>query len=693
MSWYEALFRPQRVAVVGSVGEGKIGRVLINSLLDGGFMDVVAVNPRGEGVRGVPAVRTLGEWSVTDSPVDLVVVASPAGTVPEVVADAGRAGAEAAIVITAGFSEVGNMQGETEILAAARKGGIRVVGPNCAGIVNTHHALFPTLETHPPAGGMAFVSQSGALGGAVLSWAEEQGVGISRFVSYGNAADLMEVDFLDALSKDDETQVVALYLETVSDGRRFMEAAVRLTAVKPLVVIKSGRSESGGRATQSHTGSLAGSDAVYEAALAQCGAIRVSGVEEMFDVCRGFVHLCVPRGRRVAVVTNSGGPGVLATDAGEAHGLALDAPSAKLASRLRERLSLVCSLSNPFDLTVQASEDDYRETLEAVLAEYDAAVAINVNTPYLDVTPLARGVVAAARAAGKPIAASFVAGKPAKAALPVLADGGVPNFATGERAMRVLARMAPPPADRADGGSAERGGWRLALPAAPQPLPWDRCPTEPESMIWLRSLDVPVIDHMVARTIEEAVDATRRLEGPIAMKVVSPAILHKTDCGGVALRLSSEEGVRAAFQRMEALPPKGAFEGVLLSRMIEDPVEAIVGLTTDAQFGPVVAVGLGGIFTEVFRDVVSRIAPVTIEEARRMIEDLRGIGVLRGARGSVLRDLGALAQLVSRVSRLPFEFAGIDELDLNPVFLFERGCVAGDARILLASDRTDGRSD
>ena len=693
MSWSEALFRPQRVAVVGSVGDGKIGRVLVDSLLDGGFTDVVAVNPRGEGVRGIPAVASLSDLPPDDLSVDLVVVASPAATVPDVLHDAGRAGVKTAVVITAGFSETGNVQGEVEILAAARQAGVRVVGPNCAGIANTHHDLFATLETHPPAGEVAFVSQSGALGGAVLSWAEEQGVGISTFVSYGNAADLTEVDFLDALREDDDTRVVALYLETVSNGRRFMDAAARLAAVKPLVVIKSGRSESGGRATQSHTGSLAGADAVYDAALAQCGAIRVSGVEEMFDVCRGFVHLPVPRGRRVAVVTNSGGPGVLAADAGEDAGLSLDAPGPTVLARLRDRLSPVCSLSNPFDLTVQATEDDYHAALEAVLSEYDAAVAINVNTPYLDVTPLARGVVAAARTSGKPIAASFVAGRPAEAALPVLADGGVPNFTTGERAMRVLARMSPPPADRANGDSTESGGWQLTPTSAPQPLPWSRRPTEPEAMAWLRSLDLPVVDHTVARSAEQAVAAARDLNGPVALKVVSAAILHKSDCGGVALNVATEAGVRAAFRRMAALPPKGSFEGVVVSRMIQNPVEAIVGLTTDAQFGPVIAVGLGGIFTEMFRDVVLRVAPVKDEEARRMIEELRGIGVLRGARGSVLRDVGALARLVSRISRLPFEFAGLDELDLNPVFLFERGCAAGDARILRVSDRSDGRSD
>ena len=686
MSWFEALFHPQRVAVAGSVGEGKIGRVLIDSLLDGGFVNVVAVNPRGEGVRGVPGVRSLAELSKSDSPVDLAIVASPAATVADVIEDAGRAGVRAAVIITAGFSETGNAQGEAEILETARRWGVRLVGPNCAGIVNTHRALFATLETHPPFGHVSFVSQSGALGGAVLSWAEDQGVGISKFISYGNAADLTEIDFLEALRADDDTHVAALYLETVSDGRRFMESAARLTAVKPLVVIKSGRSQSGGRATQSHTGSLAGADAVYEAALAQCGAIRVSGVEEMFDVCRGFVHLPRPRGRRVAVVTNSGGPGVLAADAAEAAGLSLDPPSPALLARLREQLPSVCSFSNPFDLTVQGGETDYRDTLEAVLSEYDAAVAINVNTPYLDAAPLARGVVAAARETKKPIVASFVAGRPARAALPVLADGGVPNFATGERAVRVLSRLA----EWGHNGEQPRQTQRMETATwTPKPLPWRRTPVEPQAMAWLQSLDVPVIEHVVAQSAEEAVGAYRAFDAPVAMKIVSPAILHKTDSGGVALGLSSDVAVRDAFRRMAALAPDGTFEGVVVSRMIEDPIEVIVGLSTDAQFGPVIAVGLGGIFTEIIQDIILRVAPVSEEEARRMIDQLRGVTLLRGARGRVSRDIPSVAQLVARISRLPFEFAGLTELDLNPVFLFKRGCAAGDARIILASDATD----
>jgi len=619
-----------------------------------------------------------------------VIIASPAATVADVLEDAGGAGVKVAVIITAGFLESGNSQEEQKLLSVARRFDMRIVGPNCAGIVNTKHNLFPTLETRPPSGEVAFVSQSGALGGAVLSWAEEQGVGFSKFVSYGNAVDLTEVDFLDYLRDDDETEVVALYIETVSDGRRFMEAARKLAAVKPLIVIKSGRSESGGRAAQSHTGSMAGSDAVYEAALAQCGAIRVAGIEEMFDLCRGFVHLPPVRGKRIAIVTNSGGPGVLAADAGDRAGLEITPPSPDLRARLAKKLPPVCSLTNPFDLTVQCTEDDYRETLVEALSEYDAAIAINVNTPYLEAAPLARGVVSAAQETGKPIAASFVAGQPAQAALPVLAKGRVPNYVTGERAARVLAVLASQ-SERV--ARAKHALTEVMGTTAKERLPWERRPTEPEAMDWLEGLGFPVIRRAFAATVEAAVQAAREFEQPVAMKIVSPAVVHKTDVGGVALQLTSPDEIEAAFLRMKGLTSSAGFHGVLVSPMIEDPVEAIVGLSSDQQFGPVIAVGLGGIYTETFKDVVLRVAPVSVDEAHRMIESLGGIEILRGARGKVLRDVPALAQLVSDVSRLPFRFHGVEELDLNPVFLFERGCAAGDVRLIPISGATTQRSD
>ncbi len=367
--------------------EGKIGYELIRQIVDGGFQEIYAVNPKAQGAFGVPGFSAVTQIK---QPVDLAIIASPGPTVPGVLEECGQIGIQAVVVISSGFSEVGNKAGEQEIMRVARRYGMRIVGPNCAGIVNTHHKLFGSIETRPPKGEVAFISQSGALGGAVLSWAEEQGMGFSKFLSYGNRVDLDEIDLLPYLAEDPETRVGALYIESVAAGRAFLDAVREFTRHKPLVVIKSGRSQSGQRATLSHTGSMAGSDAVYDTALRSCGAIRVSTVEEMFDLCKGFVSLPPIKGRRVAIVTNSGGPGVLAADRAEEVGLEISEPSPRLRERLRQFLPAHCALRNPIDLTVEGTEKGYRETLLAMLEEYDAALALDVSTPYMDTVALAR---------------------------------------------------------------------------------------------------------------------------------------------------------------------------------------------------------------------------------------------------------------------------------------------------------------
>jgi len=682
MTWFDALFRPRAVAVVGSTSSGKIGRVLLEQLVAGGFEHAFAVNPRGDGSlgsRSVPAADSLRALVAGGAPIDLVVVASPAATVADVLEDAGRAGVGVAVIITAGFSESGDHDAEQALRDVAARHGIRLVGPNGAGIVNTKRALFPTLETRPPVGEVAFVSQSGALGGAVLSWAEAQGVGFSKFVSYGNGADLTDVDFLDALRTDEESRVVCLYLETVSDGRAFLNAASKLAAVKPLIVIKAGRSTSGRRATLSHTGSMAGEDVVYEAALAQCGAIRVDGIEEMFDLCRAFTLLPPLDGRRLAIVTNSGGPGVLATDRAEALGLEVAPPSDALREKLEAGLPSFCGFDNPFDLTVHGGEAEYRETIRAVAEEYDAVLALDVNVPYLDVVPLARGVVDAAKMVDVPVAASFLAGRTVETALPILAAGAVPVFATGERAVVAFASLAKRTLAAEEQSSSTQ---RIAMSAERdvEPLPWEETPLEPDAMRWLERQGIRAVEREFASGEDAAVAAAQRLGFPVAAKVVSRAIVHKTDVGGVAVGLRTETAVRAVFARFSRLE---GFEGVLVSRMEERPVEALVGLSRDPQFGPVVAVGLGGIHTEVLRDVALRIAPISKEEALRAIESLRGAAILRGARGTRTLDVGALAEVVAKVSELGVRFPDLGALDLNPVFLFEHGCAAADARLIV----------
>jgi len=667
------LFYPRGVAVIGSTSKGKLGYELIKQIVDGGYEHVYAVNPKGQGAFGAPGYVAV---SAIDRPVDLAVIASPAVTVADVLENCGKAGVKAAVIITAGFSEVGNTEGEERVVATAKRHGIRLCGPNCAGIINTNYHLYPTLETRPMQGEVAFVTQSGALGGAVLSWAEEQGVGFSKFASYGNGADLNEIDFLNYLEKDPETKVVALYIETVSDGRAFMAAAHRLTRSKPLVVIKAGRSLSGQRAALSHTGSMAGSDAVYTASLRQCGAIRVDTIEEMFDLCRGFVEFPPVRGRRLVIVTNSGGPGVLAADRAEAVGLSVDEPSAPLRKKLSAWLPDFCSLENPIDFTVEGTETDYHKTLRAALEEYDAALAIDVCTPYLDPVPLARGICDAAANSRKPVAANFMAGKTVAAALSYLRQHGVPNFVTGERAVMVLARMA--------GYEERKKGDRLfpETPSAVGALPDERSLLEPEAMAWLRENGIPVPEYRLATSVDDAVSGSRSIGYPVVIKVVSHDITHKSEIGGVITGIRTDDEVVVAFHSIEQRIGERDFQGVVIYPMITDALEILIGFSRDAQFGPVIAFGVGGIYTEVLQDISLRIAPLDYDEANAMIREIKAFPILEGTRGQPTRDLNAVAKILVDFSRLPFCYPEIVEADLNPVFVLSTGVLVGDVRVI-----------
>jgi len=667
------LFCPRGVAVVGSTAEGKIGYELIRQIVDGGFQEIYSVNPKAQGAFGVPGFSAVNQIK---QPVDLAIIASPGPTVPGVLEECGQIGIQAVVVISSGFSEVGNKAGEQEIMRVARQYGMRIVGPNCAGIVNTHHKLFGSIETRPPKGEVAFISQSGAMGGAVLSWAEEQGMGFSKFLSYGNRVDLNEIDLLPYLAEDPETRVGALYIESVAAGRAFLDAVREFTRHKPLVVIKSGRSQSGQRATLSHTGSMAGSDAVYDTALRSCGAIRVRTVEEMFDLCKGFVSLPPIKGRRVAIVTNSGGPGVLAADRAEEVGLEISEPSPRLRERLRQFLPAHCALRNPIDLTVEGTEAGYRETLLAMLEEYDAALALDVSTPYMDTVALARGVCDAAQGAGKPVVVNFMAGRIVADAIAYLNGRGNPNYATGERAMTVLARMA------AYESYKKSSPTRPEVPCQEKKLPCGGRMLEPDAMAWLKENGIPTPEFCFAVNVEQAVRGCREIGYPVVMKVVSPDILHKSEWGGVALDIREEAAATAAFDAIRRSAAGKDFRGVIICPMVRDAQEVLMGITRDPQFGPVVAFGLGGIYTEVLRDISLRVAPVDRVEAESMIREIRSFPILGGIRGQAPRDLDALAETLVNFSRLPFRYPEIAEIDLNPVFVFSTGLVAGDVRVI-----------
>jgi acyl-CoA synthetase (NDP forming) len=689
------LFYPRGVAIIGSVSEGRLGYELTRQLLDGGYEQVFAVNPKAQGLTREDGTSVPGYDSVTkiDRPVDMAVIVSPPATVVSVLEDCGEAGVKAAAIITAGFSEIGNHKAESSITRAAQRSGVRFVGPNCAGLVNTAHHLYPTLETRPPTGTTSVVAQSGAVGGVLLAWAKQYGLGIGKFVSYGNGADLNEIDFLHYLADDPETEAVGLYIESTTDGRAFMEALRACTRQKPVVVIKAGRTEAGQRATLSHTGSMAGAEVVYGAALRQCGAVRVHAIEEMFDFCKAFTGVrtftgipkpgdLAPRaGRRIAIVTNSGGPGVLAADRAEEVGLNVAEPSSAVRKALEAFLPAHCALKNPIDLTVEGTEEEYRRTLAAVLEEYDAALAINVCTPYLDSVPLARGVCDAAQGSDRPVLAAFLPEQIVAGSVTYLQKQGVPNFATGERAVTALARVA---------GYHDAAHRRISEPPLPSPSAGQSrdLPTlEPEAMAWLTENGIPAPEFRFAENPEQAVRGCRELGYPVAMKVVSPQILHKSDVGGVILDVANDTAAREAFAALGSIAQDRDFRGVMITPMVEGAREVLLGLSRDPQFGPVVAFGLGGIHTEVWHDIALRVAPIDRAEAEAMIRQIKSYPLLEGVRGEPRRDLEALADALVSLSQLAFQYEGLEELDLNPVFLLRKGegLLAGDVRVIPAS--------
>ncbi len=437
---FDSFFEPKGVVVFGSIKPGKIGYEITTSMKEGGFEGkIYPINPAGGEILGYPVYETLSK--VTQK-AELAVICLPQRGVVGAIDDCGRKGIGAIIVISSGFSEVGNHQAEADLIAGAKRWGIRVIGPNCAGLMNPWHRHFPSIEVRALRGHTAFITQSGALGGATLAWAEERGFGFSKFVSYGNRCDVGDTELLSYLAEDPQTRVIALYIEGIDRGREFLRVAQSVSQKKPLVAIKSGRTRAGTRAASSHTGTLAGADEIYEAAFRKAGILRVEGIEEMFDLCQTLAQCPLPQGNRVAIVTNSGGPGILAADRAERLGLDVTEPTTTLQEGLKPCLSPHASLQNPIDLTVESGYEEYRVALKTVFSEYDAVIVINVATPYLDSNGIARGIIDAAKDTEKPVITNFMAGRIVREAVGILKEEGIVNLATGERCAVVLSKLA-----------------------------------------------------------------------------------------------------------------------------------------------------------------------------------------------------------------------------------------------------------
>ncbi len=693
-------FNPRAVAVVGaSRKRGTIGGEIFHNLLSYGFQGpVYPVNPTAPVVQSVPAY---GSVEAIPGPVDLAVIVVPAAHVIEAAAECGRKGVKALIVISAGFSETGKegQARQAELLSVCRAAGMRLIGPNCMGIANTDPAVqldATFAPTAPPHGRVGFSSQSGALGLAIIEYATSLGLGLSTFISVGNKADISGNDLLRYWESDEGTDVILLYLESFGNPKKFSQIARRVGRKKPIVVVKSGRSTAGARATSSHTGALiAASDVTVDALFRQAGVIRTDTLEELFDLATLLANQPLPRGRRVGIITNAGGPGILCADACEARGLEVPLLSEESQTRLRDFLLPGASAANPVDMIASAPAEHYRKAAEIVADDENIDALIVIFTPPLvtHAADVAREIVDAATRIdkGKSVLTVFLSANSAPDELRSSA-ARIPCYSFPETAAIALAR------------AARYGEWR-GRPETVPPRFDDLKRDEAASIVatalargdgWLTSEEVaalfscyglPLIEQSIATTAEEAGVVADEMRSEVALKVIAPGVIHKTEAGGVRLNLRGAEQVRTAAREMTAqLSARGpAPTGFLIQRMAESGVEMIVGVVHDPQFGPVVAVGAGGVQVELLRDVSVRLTPLAKEDASEMIRSLKTFPLLNGFRGAPVCEVAALEDGLLRVSAMVEDNNQIAELDCNPFVVLKSGAVILDARVRVAA--------
>jgi acetyl coenzyme A synthetase (ADP forming)-like protein len=680
------LFEPRVVAVIGASRErGKIGAEILHNIVSNGFAGkVVAINPSAGDIEGIPCYSRLTE---VPGEVDLAVIAIPAKKVEAAVDECVAKGVRAIVVITAGFSETGDegRRREAALVEKIRAAGIRMVGPNCMGLINTDpdvrlDATFAPV--YPPAGSVALSSQSGALGLALLDYAAKLNLGISTFVSVGNKADVSGNDLIQYWAEDSRTDVILLYLESFGNPVRFSKIARRVARKKPIVAVKSGRSAAGSRAATSHTGALAESDRVVDALFRQAGVIRTGTLEELFDVAMLLANQPVPRGRRVGILTNAGGPAILAADACEAQGLQVPPLPAAVSAKLRAFLPAEASIGNPVDMLASATPEQYRKALKILLSEetLDSVLVIFIPPIAAHAETMASAIVEGARGTRKPVLATFMS---AKGAPPTLAS--IPSYPFPESAAIALARAASygewrrePPGKVPEFGdldvSRARAGVDKALARGGGWLD----PLEAGDL--LAAFGIPVAKIRVAKTAEEAAAAARELGFPVAVKAVGPTIQHKTEVGGVRLGLGDAAAVAAACREMKRRLEETLTE-FLVQAMVPDGVEVIVGVTQDPTFGPLVLYGSGGTLVELVSDVAFRLHPLTDSDVAAMLDEVKGTALLRGYHGSPRVDEAALKDLLLRVSALVDHCPEVREMDLNPIKVLAHGALAVDARI------------
>ena len=702
----EAVFRPNSVAVIGASNRvGTVGHDLFRNILLSGYGGTLyPVNPKATSIAGVHAYTNVGE--IPDD-IDLALIMVPAATVPQVLEECGKKGVRGAVIVTAGFKEIGPEGAalEQRAMAVARKYDIALVGPNCLGVINTDADIMLNASfarCMPKHGNIAFLSQSGALCAGILDYARGRDIGFSKFISVGNKADVTEMDLLRYLAHDESTDVILMYLETLVDGRAFIDLAREITGElahrKPILAIKSGRTMQGVAAARSHTGALAGSDAVYDAIFAQAGILRVDTVQELFDFAVGFSRQPLPKGNRFAIVTNAGGPGIMATDAAIRYGIELAKLRPETLDSLKAKLPPTANFSNPVDVIGDATCERYTAALEAVLgdANVDGVVVLLTPQSMTDIEAIARTIGEIAPSSKKPVLASFLGHTDVSAGIRILEQHGVPNYEFPENASRSLAAMCrytrwlTRPRTQARSFEVDRETVRQVFAKARSEgrtfLP------EAEALAVMKAYGFPMLQHDLAKSEDEAAALLEKIGAPVAMKIASPDVVHKVDVGGVLLNISTPEEARAGYKKItngvKQKLPSARLLGVEIQAMAGKGVEVILGISKDPAFGHVIMFGLGGTYVEVLKDVSFRLVPVRELGAYNMIHSIRAAKVFEGFRGQPPADTECIAECLERLSQLAAYFPEITELDINPLIVHAQGKGArvADVRIALAAD-------
>ncbi|MBO1058122.1 MAG: bifunctional acetate--CoA ligase family protein/GNAT family N-acetyltransferase [Dolichospermum sp. JUN01] len=707
----DAIFAPNTVAVIGaSEKPGSVGRNLLWNLITNPFGGTVfPINPNHNNILGIKAYSTI--FDVPEK-IDLAVIATPASTVPKIIADGVDAGIKGAIIISAGFKEVGEkgLALEQEILQQAHREKIKIIGPNCLGLMNPISGLNATFASKmAQPGNVGFISQSGALCTAILDWSLQENVGFSAFISIGSMLDIGWGDLIYYLGDDPHTQSIVIYMESIGDARSFLSAAREVALIKPIIVIKAGRTAAAAQAAASHTGALAGSDAVLDAAFRRCGVLRVNSISDLFDMSEVLAKQPRPQGSRLTILTNAGGPGVLATDTLIENGGELAAISPEIMTSLNDILPPQWSHNNPIDILGDADPQRYKKALEIVAKDPNSDGLLVILTPQAmtDPTQIAEQLKPYAQMSGKPILASWMGGADVAAGQQILNSQGIPTYSYPDTAARVFSYMWKSSYNL-------RGIYETpVLPTFTCDVNTRNCAkveniiqaaktakrtilTEFESKEILAAYGIPVVASCIAESADKAVECAENLGYPVVLKLYSQTITHKTDVGGVQLNLQNAESVKLAYQNIETSVKQKAkaadFLGVTVQKMVKtDGYELIIGSSLDPQFGPILLFGAGGQLVEVFQDSSIALPPLNTTLARRMMEQTKIYKALQGVRGRKSIDIAALEQLMVEFSQLVVEQPGIKEIDINPLLaipptpIHPGGLIALDARIVLHS--------